>query len=177
VKVVLFCGGFGMRLREYSDLVPKPLVTIGHRPMVWHLMKYYAHFGHKEFILCLGWKGNEIKNYFLNYDECESNDFVMKSGGNDIKLLSSDIDDWSITFVDTGTASCIGSRLVAVRKHVQDEEVFLANYADGLTDLHLPRLIEAFHRNKAVAAFISVRPQQSFHIVHTERSGIVGRRQ
>jgi len=173
VKVVLFCGGFGMRLREYSDMIPKPLVTIGPRPMVWHIMKYYSYFGHKEFILCLGWKGKEIKDYFLNYNECASNDFVMKSGGSDIKLLSSDIEDWSITFVDTGPTACIGERLMAVREHLRGEETFLANYTDGLTDLRLPLLIDAYHRNKAVAAFVSVRPYQSFHVVDAEENGSV----
>jgi glucose-1-phosphate cytidylyltransferase len=80
MKVVLFCGGQGMRLREYSEHIPKPMVTIGYRPILWHLMKYYAHYGHKDFILCLGYRSDVIKNYFLNYDECLSNDFVLSNG-------------------------------------------------------------------------------------------------
>ncbi len=173
MKVVLFCGGFGMRLREYSERIPKPLVNIGPRPIVWHLMKYYSYYGHKDFILCLGWKGKEIKDYFLNYDECTSNDFVLESGGNNIKLLNSDIDDWSITFVDTGPTSCIGERLVAVRPYVRDDETFLANYTDGLSDLHLPSLIDAYNHNGAVAALVTVPPHQSFHVVETDRAGSV----
>ena len=113
MKVVLFCGGFGMRLREFSESIPKPMVNIGYRPILWHVMKYYAHFGHKDFILCLGWKADAVKQYFLNYDECVSNDFVLSSGGSSVDLLSSDIDDWTITFVDTGTTSNIGERLIA----------------------------------------------------------------
>ncbi len=93
MKVVLFCGGFGMRLREQSESMPKPLVKIGYRPMLWHIMKYYAHYGHKEFVLCLGWKGNEIKEYFLDYNECMSNDFVLRAGGSEVELLNRDIDD------------------------------------------------------------------------------------
>src|SRR5262249_32051357 len=99
MKVVLFCGGLGMRLREYSEIIPKPMVTIGYRPILWHVMKYYAHYGHKEFILCLGYKADMIKNYFLNYNEYLSNDFVMTDGGKKLELSNSDIADWRINFV------------------------------------------------------------------------------
>jgi glucose-1-phosphate cytidylyltransferase len=173
MKVVLFCGGFGMRLREFSESIPKPMVTIGYRPILWHVMKYYAHFGVKEFILCLGWKADVIKQYFLNYSECLSNDFVLSGGGNDVSLLSSDIDDWKITFVDTGTASNIGQRLKAVQPYLAGEETFLANYADGLTDFHLPSLIDFHHRQNAVASFLSVRPSYSFHTVQASEEGRV----
>jgi len=117
MKVVLFCGGLGTRLREYSETIPKPMVNIGHRPILWHVMKYYAHYGHKDFILCLGHRGDLIRQYFLNYDECISNDFVLTNGGQDIELYSRDIDDWRITFVDTGLHSNIGQRLKAVDDH------------------------------------------------------------
>jgi len=89
MKVVLFCGGLGMRIREFSDSIPKPMVPVGNRPILWNLMKYYAHFGHKDFILCLGYKGEAIKQYFLNYQEEYSNDFVLTKGGKDVELLSS----------------------------------------------------------------------------------------
>ena len=138
MKVVLFCGGFGTRLREHSDVIPKPLVDVGSRPILWHLMKYYAHFGHKEFILCLGWKANEIKEYFLNYDECVSNDFVLSSGGSEINLLNADIQDWNITFVDTGVTSKIGERLKAVEEHLQGEEASVFAFTDGSTIAVLP---------------------------------------
>ena len=173
MKVVLFCGGQGLRLREYSETIPKPMVTIGHRPILWHIMKYYAHFGHKEFILCLGWRGDVIKDYFLNYNECLSNDFVLTDGGHSVKLLGSDIHDWRITFVDTGTRANIGMRLSAVRAHLAGEEAFLANYADDLTDLHLPDLVEFSRRRRAVASFLSVRPSQSFHSVKINDDGRV----
>jgi glucose-1-phosphate cytidylyltransferase len=173
MKVVLFCGGYGMRLREFSEAIPKPMVNIGYRPILWHVMKYYAHFGHKDFILCLGWKGDFIKDYFLRYDECVSNDFVLSAGGRQVELLSSDIDDWTVTFVDTGTASSIGQRLLAVERHLDGEETFLANYTDGLTDLPLPELIDFYHEQRAAAAFVAVRPNQSFHTVAFAADGSV----
>ncbi|MHB8902882.1 MAG: sugar phosphate nucleotidyltransferase [Thermoguttaceae bacterium] len=172
MKVVLFCGGQGMRLRDFSESIPKPMVPIGNRPILWHLMKYYAHFGHKEFILCLGWKGDVIKDYFLNYDECVSNNFVLRTGGR-VDLLGSDIHDWSITFVDTGQKSCIGERLMAVEPYLEDDEVFMANYSDGLTDLRLPDLVDYFYRRDSIATCLGVRPNQSFHLIETDGDGLV----
>ena len=144
MKVVLFCGGLGTRMKEFSETIPKPMVDVGYRPIMWHLMRYYAHFGHKEFILCLGYGGDAIRNYFLNYNECLSNDFVMKDGGKTIQLYNHDITDWTITFVDTGLNSNIGQRLVKVRKYLRDDEYFMANYSDGISDLDLNAYIRKF---------------------------------
>jgi glucose-1-phosphate cytidylyltransferase len=168
MKVVLFCGGMGMRLRDYSDQIPKPLVPIGPRPIIWHLMKYYAHYGHKDFILCLGYRGNAIKDYFLKYDESASNDFILSEGGKKIEVLQHDISDWKITFVDTGLHSSVGMRLRAVRKFVEDEEIFLANYSDGLSDLNLERYVADFKARGNVANFLSVAAPHTFHIVHAD---------
>lgn len=165
MKVVLFCGGMGMRLREYSESMPKPMVEIGYRPILWHIMKYYAHFGHTDFILCLGYKADVIKEYFLNYNECLSNDFVIERGMREPRLLNEDINDWSITFVDTGLNANIGQRLMAVKEYLRDEPMFMANYADGLTDAHLPAVIENFQARDKVACFFSVKPRSSFHTV------------
>jgi glucose-1-phosphate cytidylyltransferase len=173
MKVVLFCGGLGMRLREYSEIIPKPMVNIGYRPILWHVMKYYAHYGHKEFILCLGYKADIIKNYFLNYNEYLSNDFVLTKGGKDLALLHSDIDDWKITFVDTGLTSNIGQRLLAVRNYLDGDEVFLANYTDGLSNCPLPKLIDMRDQRKKTAIFLSTRPGITFHIVSTGKDGEV----
>ena len=173
MKVVLFCGGLGMRLKEYSDTIPKPMIEIGYRPILWHLMKYYAHYGHKDFILCLGYRGDAIKKYFLNYDECISNDFTLSRGGKNIELVNKDIDDWSITFVDTGRNANIGQRLKAVEHCLRGEEIFLANYADGLTDCHLPDVIRHFEQRQAIGSFLSVRPNQSFHVVRVPDNGEV----
>lgn len=173
MKVVLFCGGLGTRLREYSETIPKPLVDIGYRPIMWHLMKYYAHFGYKEFILCLGYRGDLIKEYFLNYNECLSNDFVLSNGGRTMQLYNHDIADWTITFVDTGLNSNIGQRLLAVKDLLDDDEVFMANYTDGLSDLYLPDYTDFFYEQDKVASFLSVTPSQSFHVVSVQADGVV----
>jgi glucose-1-phosphate cytidylyltransferase len=149
------------------------MVPVGHRPILWHLMKYYAHFGHKDFILCLGHQGTAIKEYFLNYNECLTNNFVMRRGGAEVELLSSDIDDWSITFVDTGARASIGQRLKAVEPYLAGEETFLANYADGLTDVPLTRLVDFHRQNAAVATFLAVPPTASFHAVEVDPRGRV----
>jgi glucose-1-phosphate cytidylyltransferase len=173
MKVVLFCGGLGTRLRDYSENVPKPMVPIGYRPILWHVMKYYAHFGHRDFILCLGYRADAIKHYFRNYDECISNDFTLSQGGKHLELFHSDIQDWNITFADTGVNSNIGMRLKAVEKYLDGEEMFLANYSDGLVDLHLPDLIDSFAKQKKTASFISVRPSLSYHVVSADPDGTV----
>jgi glucose-1-phosphate cytidylyltransferase len=165
MKVVLFCGGLGMRIRDYSETIPKPMVNIGYRPILWHVMKYYAYFGHKDFILCLGYRADAIKNYFLNYNECTSNDFVMTGSGKNLHLFNSDIHDWRITFADTGINSNIGQRLKAVEKYLEGEEEFLANYSDGLTDMALPKQLAHFHESGKIASFLCVRPNLSYHIV------------
>ena len=127
MKVVLFCGGLGARMRENADSLPKPMVTIGYRPILWHVMNYYASHGHKDFILCLGYRADLVKQYFLTYSECISNDFVLTGGGRNVALLQSDIDEWKITFVDTGLHTNIGQRLASVRRHLEDEPLFRAN--------------------------------------------------
>jgi glucose-1-phosphate cytidylyltransferase len=165
MKVVIFCGGLGMRMRDYAENLPKPMVPIGYRPILWHVMKYYAHFGHKDFILCLGYRADAVKEYFLNYNECLSNDFTLSQGGTDLHLYNSDIRDWRITFADTGVTSNIGQRLMAASKYLEGEEVFLANYSDGLSDLPLPSQMEHFKRHDAVASFVCVKPNLSYHVV------------
>jgi glucose-1-phosphate cytidylyltransferase len=173
MKVVLFCGGLGMRLRDYSDRIPKPLVEVGLHPILWHLMKYYAHFGHKDFILCLGHGGAAIKKYFRSYDETVANDFVMEDGGRQIQLLRRDIDDWRITFVDTGASSNIGQRLLRVRQHLVGEKEFFANYADGLSDLDLNAYLEDFHRRGRIGCFLSIPAPHTFHVIDADAENCV----
>jgi glucose-1-phosphate cytidylyltransferase len=174
MKVVLFCGGAGMRLRGYSEDVPKPMVTVGSRPVLWHVMKYYAHFGHKDFILCLGYKASAIKNYFLEYEESVSNDFVFSEGGRKLEFMQRDIDDWKITFVDTGLHTSIADRLRLVEPFLEGEEMFLANYSDGLTDFYLPKMIEEFSGHNNYASFLSVQPRScSLDTVQMNEDGSV----
>jgi glucose-1-phosphate cytidylyltransferase len=173
MKVALFCGGQGTRLRDYSDQVPKPLVPVGGRPILWHIMRYYAAFGHKDFILCLGYKGEAIKKFFLDYDERITNDFVFENGGAKVQVLQHDIHDWRITFVDTGQNTNIGGRLLKVRNHLEGEEMFLANYADTLTDMNLSGMIDEFSATDAVAGFCCVKPPYSFHLVSFGDEGAI----
>lgn len=173
MKVVLFCGGLGTRLKEFSDTIPKPMVEVGYRPLMWHLMRYYAHFGCKEFILCLGYRGDYIKKYFLNYAEWLSNDFEMRSGGRELKLYNNDIEDWSISFVETGLQTNIGQRLLAVKDHLMGQDVFMANYTDGLSDLNLNCYLKRFYESNKIGCFLSVKPSLTFHVVTSEANGIV----
>jgi glucose-1-phosphate cytidylyltransferase len=159
----------GLRIRD-AENTPKPLVQIGYRPVLWHVMKYYAHYGHKDFILCLGFGADSIKRYFLEYSECTSNDFVLSEGGRKIELFSSDIHDWRITFADTGVNTNIGQRLKAVEKYLEGEDAFLANYSDGLTDLPLPAQLEHFRKCGTIASFLCVLPNLSYHVVSTDPS-------
>jgi glucose-1-phosphate cytidylyltransferase len=165
MKVVLFCGGLGLRMRSGVENAPKPMVTIGSRPVLWHVMRYYAHFGHTEFILCLGYGAQSVKDYFLGYRETASNDFILSKGGENIELLGSDISDWEITFVDTGIETEIGERLRRVRPHLGNDEVFLANYGDVLTDARMDQIVNRFLATDAVGSMLVVKPQQSFHVV------------
>jgi glucose-1-phosphate cytidylyltransferase len=174
MKVVLFCGGYGMRMRDghggASDL-PKPMQPVGPRPLIWHVMRYYAHFGHRDFILAMGYGAHHITRFFLDYEETASNDFVLRRG--EVDLLSTDISDWSITFVQTGIESPIGERLRRVREHLDGEEMFLANYADVLTAAPLDEMITRFGGTDAGASMMVVPPQQSFHCVGVGADGVV----
>ncbi|MCM6772186.1 glucose-1-phosphate cytidylyltransferase [Nocardia sp. CDC159] len=172
MKVVLFCGGYGMRMRGGTDdPVPKPMQLVGPRPLIWHVMRYYAHYGHKDFILCLGYGAAHIKSFFLTYQESVSNDFVIRGGR--VELLASDISDWTITFVDTGLESAIGERLRRVRGHLAGERYFLANYADVLTDAPLDEMIDKCVATGAAASMMIVPPQSSFHCVDVDATGSV----
>jgi glucose-1-phosphate cytidylyltransferase len=172
MKVVLFCGGLGMRMRDYSEEVPKPMIKVGYRPVLWNIMKYYAHFGHKDFILCLGHKGDYIKRYFVEYEEYTSNNFVFNQGRG-IELLNRDLHDWNITFVDTGMTSNVGQRLMKVQPYLEGEEYFMANYADGLTNMPLNDMVDKFKETDKVGSFLAYQPTQSFHVAKVDDGGKV----
>lgn len=173
MKVVLFCGGYGMRMRNgTANDVPKPMQMVGPRPLIWHVMRYYAHFGHTEFVLCLGYGAHHVKDFFLNYEETASNDFVLHGGKTE--LQSTDIADWTISFVHTGIESPIGERLRRVRRYVDGEDIFLANYADVLTDALLPDMIQRFARSDAGASMMVVPPPGTFHCIEIGDSGMIG---
>jgi glucose-1-phosphate cytidylyltransferase len=172
MKVVLFCGGLGMRLHPSTIAQPKPLVPIGEKPLIWNIMKYYSHFGHRDFVLCLGYMGEEIKKYFLE-SKFLSNEFTLSEGGRVRRLLTKDTEDWRITFLDTGLHSNIGQRLLAAKKYLENEETFLANYSDGVTDLSLPTLVDFFKKTGKIGCFIMVKPFYTFHTVSITPEGYV----
>ena len=174
MKVVLFCGGLPLRLTEQDRPIPKPMMMIGYRPILWHVMRMYAHWGLDDFVLCLGYGGDAIKRYFLNYSEALSNDFVLSGADRSVQLMSSDIAGWRITFADTGIHSSIGERLRAVRHHLGDAEIFCANYGDVLTDAPLDALVDDFQKRDRIAAFMSVRPPTEVgHLVTQAPDGSV----
>ncbi|HXF97250.1 MAG TPA: sugar phosphate nucleotidyltransferase [Gaiellaceae bacterium] len=173
MKVVIFCGGLGVRMGEATQRIPKPMIPVGGRPILWHIMKWYAAWGHKDFVLCLGYRAEAIKQFFLTYDEALSNDFVLSDGGRRLELLGSDISDWRITFADTGMKSTIAERLLAVAPHLAEEEYFLATYGDGLTDAPLPDMIERLRSSGKTALFMSVRPMFNAHVVEADDDGTV----
>ena len=158
MKTVLFCGGLGTRIRDYSENIPKPMIPIGGKPILWHLMSYYSQYGHKDFVLCLGYKANVIKEFFLNYQPHIYADCVVSGFGTNVETLGDPQQDWRVTMIDTGVWRNIGERLFAVRQHVEDEEMFLANYSDGLSDVDLPAMIETFKQSGKIACFVAARP-------------------
>ena len=173
MKVVLFCGGRGTRIREYSETIPKPMIPVGHQPILWHVMQYYSYHGHKDFVLCLGYKANTIKEFFVNYRPHAFADCAVSQFGSKIELLSEPEEDWRVTLIDTGLWRNIGERLWAVRAQVQNEEFFLANYSDGLTDVNLKEMLEHFKASGKIAAFLAVRPALTYHLVDMDTGGRV----
>jgi glucose-1-phosphate cytidylyltransferase len=173
MKVVLFCGGLGTRIREYSESIPKPMIPVGHQPILWHVMQYYSEYGHTDFILTLGYKANIIKEFFLSYRPQVYADCVVSGFGSTVELLSEPEEDWRVTLIDTGIWRNIGERLWAVRDHVMDEEIFLANYSDGLTDLNLDDMVERFKKSGKLACFLAVRPPLTYHLADIEADGRV----
>lgn len=174
MKVVLFCGGLGTRIREYSENVPKPMIPVGHQPIMWHVMNYYSQYGHRNFVLCLGYKANVIKEFFLNYKPQIYADCVVSKQGSKVEILSEEVkEDWQVTLIDTGIWRNIGQRLVAVRHHVQDEEMFLANYSDGLCDVNLDEMVETFKKSGKIGCFLAIRPPLTYHLADIDTDGNV----
>ncbi|CAD7044415.1 glucose-1-phosphate cytidylyltransferase [Pseudorhizobium endolithicum] len=174
MKVVLFCGGRGTRIREYSENIPKPLIPLGGQPIMRHVMEYYASFGHHEFVLCLGYKANAIKDFFINSRPESFSDCVV-SGSGGVEILGDIRRDWRVSLIDTGIWRNIGERLWAVRHHVQNERMFLANYSDGLTDVDLTDMVAQFEASGKLACFLAVRPPLTYHLAEIEPDGRVSR--
>jgi glucose-1-phosphate cytidylyltransferase len=173
MKVVLFCGGLGTRIREFSESIPKPMIPVGHQPILWHVMQYYRDYGHSDFILTLGYKANIVKKFFLNYRPEVFADCVVSGSGANVEFLSEPDEDWRVTLIDTGIWRNIGQRLWAVRHHVKDEEIFLANYSDGLTNANLDDMIERFKQSGKLACFLAVQPPLTYHLADIGADGRV----
>ncbi len=173
MKVVLFCGGLGTRIREYSENIPKPMIPIGQQPILWHVMQYYSQHGHKDFVLCLGYKANVVKDFFINHRHEAFGDCVVTGGGAQVETLGQKREDWRVTMIDTGIWRNIGERLWAVRDQVKGEEMFLANYSDGLTDIDLGCVVERFRASGKVACFVAVRPPLTYHLADIGEDGEV----
>lgn len=156
-----------------TSRIAKPMISVGNRPILWHIMEYYAAWGHTDFILCLGYKAESIKQYFLAHREALTNDFILSQGGRDVELLGSDVSGWRITFVETGVHATIGDRLLAVAPHLGGDEHFLATYSDGLTDAPLDEMIGHLTSAGKTGLFLAVRPCSSVHVVDLGVEGVV----
>jgi glucose-1-phosphate cytidylyltransferase len=176
MKVVLFCGGLGTRIRDYGENLPKPMIPVGEQPILWHVMQYYSGYGHRDFVLCLGYKANTIKEFFLNWRQQTYSDCVISESGRRVEFIGEkEPADLRVTLLDTGVWRNIGERLMAVREHVKDEEMFLANYSDGLSDAPLPEMIELLRKTGKTGCFLAVRPALTFHLVEFDGAGEVQR--
>lgn len=165
MKVVLFCGGLGLRMREVSDTIPKPMIPVGKLPILLHVMKYYAHYGHNDFILCLGYKADNIRTFFENARYGLASEYIDSEDVHTLHDIRSDLAEWRITYADTGLEACVGERLYAVRDLIRGEELFLANYADVLTDASLPLMVDLLRKHNMIGSFLCARPTYSFHVV------------
>ncbi len=172
MKVVILCGGLGTRLREETEFKPKPMVLVGGRPILWHIMKIYSHYGHKDFVLCLGHKGDLIKDYFLKHN-LMSNDFTISlSRGEEIIHNAADLEEWNITFADTGQETNTGGRIKAIRRYVPDEHFFLT-YSDGLADVDIHNLLRYHLERQGIVTLTAVQPTSRFGIVEFDARGVV----
>ncbi len=174
MKVVILCGGVGTRLKEETEFKPKPLVEVGGMPILWHIMKIYSHYGHKEFILCLGYKGNMIKNYFLNFEEL-AHDFTLNLRNKETRVTHHNnhkLEDWTIHFVDTGQATNTGGRIARVRHLLSNDKQFLLTYGDGLSDININDVIKYHNEKGKTITITAINPESPFGIIEVE-NGIV----
>lgn len=172
-QVVILCGGQGTRLREETEFRPKALVEIGGRPVLWHLMRIYDHFGYRRFVLCLGYRGNMIKEYFLNY-HWMNHDFTLQLGKDapSVRSISKQVEEWEIVFAETGLSTNTGGRLHRVQKYL-DGDRFLANYCDGLSDVDLDALMTFHQAHGKAATLTGFHPRSRFGVVRVDDSGVV----
>ncbi len=170
MKVIILAGGFGSRLSEYTEAIPKPMVKIGNKPILFHLMKYYYKFGFKDFIIALGYKSEIIKDYFLNYSALNSS-FTINLENNDIEIHDNIKLDWKVTLVDTGLNTMTGGRLLRLKDHVGKKD-FMLTYGDGLSNIDLSKLIEFHNENRKIVTVSAVRPVARFGELNIEAGSV-----
>jgi len=171
IKVVILCGGAGTRLREQTEFIPKPLVRIGERPILWHIMKTFAHYGFKDFILCLGYKGDMIKQYFYEYKMLNC-DFTINLGTGDIEIVDSTPEDWNITLSQTGENAMTGARVKRIDKYI-DEELFMLTYGDGVANMNIGELLEFHKFHGKIGTVTGVHPSSRFGELIVESQRVV----
>jgi glucose-1-phosphate cytidylyltransferase len=174
MKVVILCGGRGMRIRDVADDVPKPMIPVGGLPVLWHVMKYYAHWGHDRFVLCLGYKGDVIKDFFLNY-AAHTSDVTVTLGREGSVRYHTPLAEarWEVTLADTGLETMTGARVKRIQKYVAGEEDFLLTYGDGVGDVDLDRLVRFHRSHRKVMTVTGVRPPGRFGEVEADGRGAV----
>lgn len=175
MKVVILCGGQGTRLKEETEYRPKPLVAIGGKPILWHIMKIYSHYGHNDFILCLGYKGDMIKNYFLKFEEL-TNDFTLNLRSKKERIIhhsNSNLEDWNITFVNTGQTAGTGARLAKVKEFIGQDEDFFLTYGDGIAQINIDELEEYHRKNGKIGTITGVRPPSRFGEIVVQNNKII----
>lgn len=171
MKTVILCGGYGTRIRDVADNIPKPMIPVGNYPILWHIMKYYAHYGHKQFVLCLGYKSEVIKDFFLNY-EAHTRDFTVSLGAQRvIEYHSSHSEDWQVTLAETGLNAMTGARVKRIQKYVAGKDSFMLTYGDGVGDIDLEKLIEFHKSHGKILTVTGVRPPGRFGEINSDTSG------
>ncbi|MBI4439855.1 glucose-1-phosphate cytidylyltransferase [Candidatus Woesearchaeota archaeon] len=172
MKTVILAGGVGMRMKEYTGQIPKPLVHIGDRPIIWHIMKLYSYYGFNEFIVCLGYRGDKIKDYFVNYHELKDDFTLQLSNENKIIPHSQDVEDWKITFADTGENTNTGGRIKKIEKYIDGDD-FFCTYGDGVSNVDLNALLE-FHRRKGkIATLTAINPISQYGILDIAEDDVI----
>lgn len=174
MKTVILCGGHGSRIRDVADNIPKPMIPIGRHPILWHIMKYYASYGHKDFVLCLGYKGQVIRDFFLNYEShTQDSTVVLGRGGQVTYHATHDEADWRVTLAETGQDAMTGARVRKIKKYIGDDAEFMLTYGDGVGDVDIEKLL-AFHRTHGrILTVTGVRPPGRFGELMASADGVV----
>lgn len=174
MKVVILCGGFGSRIRDVAENIPKPMIPIGRNPILWHIMNYYASYGYKDFVLCLGYKGDVIRDFFLHYESRTRDATIRLGSGTGPEFHGNlEVPDWSVTLADTGEGSLTGARIRKIRKYIGDDDNFMLTYGDGVGDVDIPALVDFHKKHGRILTVTGVRPPGRFGEIVARAGGEV----